>query len=188
MGGSRCRAISNNYNRAAGSRKAKATLTLAHRVINLAHPSTGQHGPDTHSHLNPRQMAQGDSRKQSHSKEAWCSDFSKDIQEKRHQRRSKPQPWILLKFAVFLTLCIIGFATYVYVDRFCVPMITHRPEAMGDRVFGSESELREETGHEGSCADSFRHITVVFLAVFGVLLIMMLWTYAKVRVAALHPV
>ena len=84
-------------------------------------------------------MTQGVLDKQSRSEESCCADFNKDIQEKRHKRRSKPQPWILLKFAVFLTLGIIGFATYVYVDRFCVPMLTHTPEAMGDRVFGSES-------------------------------------------------
>jgi len=83
-------------------------------------------------------MAQGVSGKQPRNKEARCADFNKDIQEKRRKRRSKPQPWILLKFAVFLTLGIIGFATYVYVGRFCIPMVTRKPGAMGDRVFGSE--------------------------------------------------
>ena len=83
-------------------------------------------------------MAQGLSDKQSHSKEACCADFNKDIQEKRDKRRSKPQPWIILKFTPFFNLGIIGFATYVYVDRFCVPMLIRKPEAMGDRVFGSE--------------------------------------------------
>jgi len=95
--------------------------------------------------------------KQPRNQEACCADFNEDIREKRRKRRSKPQPWVILKFAIFLTLGIIGFATYVYVDRFCVPMLTREPEAMGDRVFG-----------------------IVFLAVFGVLLIMMLWAYTKV--------
>lgn len=89
--------------------------------------------------------------------EGCCADFNKDIQEKRQKRRSNPQPWILLKFAIFLTLGIIGFATYVYVDRLCIPMLIRKPDAMGDRVFG-----------------------VVFLVVFGVLLTMVLWAYAKV--------
>jgi len=88
-------------------------------------------------------MTQGVLDKQPHSEKGCCADFNKDIQEKRHKRRSKPQPWILLKFAIFLTLGIIGFATYVYVDRFCVPMLTRKPEAMGDRVFGSESLFRK---------------------------------------------
>ena len=76
--------------------------------------------------------------KQPRDKEHRCADFNKDIREKRRKRRSKPQPWVLLKFAVFLTLGITGFVTYVYVGRFCVPMVTRKPGAMGDRVFGSE--------------------------------------------------
>lgn len=102
-------------------------------------------------------MVQGVSDRQPGSSEACCADFNNEIQEKRHKRRSKPQPWILLKFTILLTLGIIGFATYVYVDRFCVPMLTRKPGAMGDRVFG-----------------------IAFLAVFGVFLIMLLWAYAKV--------
>jgi len=84
-------------------------------------------------------MAQGVLTKQPRDNEACCADFNNDIQEKRRKRRSKPQPWILLKFAVFLTLGITGFTTYVYVGRFCIPMVTRKPGAMGDRVFGSES-------------------------------------------------
>ena len=129
-------------------------------------------------------MAQAVLDKPPRSNEAYCAEFNTEIREKRHKRRSKPQPWILLKFAVFLTLGIIGFAAYVYIGRFCVPMLTRKPEAMGDRVFGSESPW-ERTGHGGSGADSFCHITVAFLAVFGVLLVMVLWAYAKVRAAAL---
>ena len=129
-------------------------------------------------------MAQRTSDKQPHGDEAFCADFGRDIQEKRHKRRSKPQPWILLKFAVFLTLGIICFAAYVYIDRFCVPMLTRKPEAMGDRAFGSESLFEKRLGVEAALTLS-RHITVAFLAVFGVLLIMMVWAYTKVRVAAL---
>jgi len=87
-------------------------------------------------------MARGVSDRQS-SEAGCCADFNKDIQEKRHKRRSKPQPWILLKFAIFLTLCIIGFATYVYIDRFCVPMLIRRPGAMANRASGSESHFGE---------------------------------------------
>jgi palmitoyltransferase len=87
-------------------------------------------------------MAQGVSDKQARGKEACCADFNRDIQEKRRKRRSKPQPWILLKFTILLTLGIIGFATYVYVARFCVPMLTRKPEVMGDRAFGSKSLFR----------------------------------------------
>ena len=131
-------------------------------------------------------MAQGAADKQPGNQEACCADFNDDIREKRRKRRSKPQPWILLKFAIFLTLGIIGFATYVYVDRFCVPMLTREPEAMGDRVFGSELQFRRVLSTGETALSLFRHVTVVFLAVFGVLLIMMLWTYTKVCITAFH--
>ena len=36
---------------------------------------------------------------------------------------------------------------------------------------------------EGGALTLFRHITVAFLAIFGILLIMMLWAYTKVRAA-----
>jgi len=124
-------------------------------------------------------MAREVSDRQPRSEEAFCADFNKDIQEKRHKRRSKPQPWILLKFAVFLTLGIIGFAAYVYVDRFCLPMLTDR-EATGDRAFGGGSLLGRGLDMKEPALTLFRHITVAFLAVFGVFLIMMLWAYAKV--------
>jgi len=129
-------------------------------------------------------MAQVVSDKPPRGEEACCAGFNEDIQEKRHKRRSKPQPWILLKFSVFLTFGIIGFATYVYIDRFCVPMLNREPEAMGNRVFGSESPFGIEDCMEEVALTFSRHITVAFLAVFGVLLVMMLWTYVKVRVAA----
>ena len=128
-------------------------------------------------------MAQGVSGKQPRNKEVRCADFNKDIQEKRRKRRSKPQPWILLKFAVLLTLGITGFTTYVYVVRFCVPMVTRKAGAMGDRAFGSESILGKMLDIEGTLTLS-RLIAVVFLVPFGVLLILMMWTYVKVRVAA----
>ena len=63
-------------------------------------------------------------------------------------------------------------------------MLTRKPEAMGDRVFGSESLFEKRLGVEAALTLS-RHITVAFLAVFGILLIMMVWAYTKVRVAAL---
>jgi hypothetical protein len=100
-------------------------------------------------------MAQGVSNGQPDGSEACCADFSKDIEEKRHKRRSKPQPWVILKFAILLTLGIIGFATYVYVDRFCVPMLTRKPEAMGDRVFGSEPVFRKRLYMKDPGADCF---------------------------------
>lgn len=131
-------------------------------------------------------MAQEAADKQPQNQEGCCAEFNNDIREKRRKRRSKPQPWILLKFAVFLTIGIIGFAAYVYVDRFCVPMLTREPEAMGDRVFGSELQFRKALGTGDTALSLFRHVTVAFLAVFGVLLIMMLWTYTKVCTAALH--
>ena len=67
-----------------------------------------------------------------------CGVSSYEIQEKREARRNKPQPWIVLKLAVFITIAIITYAWYVYVSRLCVPMIKRDAGALGSRGLGSE--------------------------------------------------
>lgn len=57
--------------------------------------------------------------------------------ERRRKRREKPQPWIVLKMTIGITLGIIGYASYVYIGRFCVPMIKHGG-ILGGRRVGSE--------------------------------------------------
>ena len=59
--------------------------------------------------------------------------------EKREQRREKPQPWIVLKMTILFALGIMGYASYVYIGRLCVPMIKHDTGAIpGGRGTGSE--------------------------------------------------
>jgi palmitoyltransferase len=67
-----------------------------------------------------------------------CNRYYLTALENREARRAKPQPWIALKFAVGLTFAIIGYASYVYVGRLCVPMIRRDSGAYGGRVTGSE--------------------------------------------------
>ena len=50
-----------------------------------------------------------------------------EAMEKREARRNKPQPWIMRKLAVFMTIGIIAYAWYVYVGQLCVPMIRRDP-------------------------------------------------------------
>ncbi len=68
-----------------------------------------------------------------------CCGVVQEAQERRRQRRAKPQPWIVLKLAVGLTVSIIGYTSYVYIGRFCVPMIRKNHGALGGRRIGSES-------------------------------------------------
>lgn len=58
--------------------------------------------------------------------------------ERREKRREKPQPWIVLKTAVAITSAIIAYGFYVYIGRFCVPMIRDNDGALGGRKIGSE--------------------------------------------------
>ena len=51
--------------------------------------------------------------------------------ERSEARRSKPQPWIVLKLTVFFTLGIMGYTAYVYIYRFVVPMIKGTNAALG---------------------------------------------------------
>jgi palmitoyltransferase len=54
------------------------------------------------------------------------------------RRREGPQPWIILKFAVFLTSAIIIYTCYVYIGRFLVPMLEQSDKALASRATGSE--------------------------------------------------
>ena len=58
--------------------------------------------------------------------------------ERREKRRDEPLPWIALKVAVGITVCIIAYAFYVYIGRFCVPMIRGNTGVLGGRRIGSE--------------------------------------------------
>ncbi|EIN05184.1 zf-DHHC-domain-containing protein [Punctularia strigosozonata HHB-11173 SS5] len=75
----------------------------------------------------------------------------------RRYARQKKQPWIVLKLAVFITVGIMVYACYVYIGRFCVPMIHRSSGALGSRSEG-----------------------IAFLVVVCPLAIMMFWSYAMV--------
>lgn len=66
------------------------------------------------------------------------------IQEAKYQtrekraRRSKPQPWIILKFTIAISVAIIVYASYVYIGRFCVPMLLKDKRALGGQAVGSK--------------------------------------------------
>jgi hypothetical protein len=64
-------------------------------------------------------------------------------QDKRERRRSKPQPWIVLKLAVIVSFAIIAYVSYVYIGRFCVPMLKRKSHALGSLTIGSKSTLAE---------------------------------------------
>ncbi|GJE88984.1 DHHC zinc finger domain-containing protein [Phanerochaete sordida] len=81
--------------------------------------------------------------------------------ERRNKRREKAQPWIVLKLTIGLTLGIIGYASYVYIGRFCVPMIKRSKSILGGRRFG-----------------------IPFLVIFCILLAMMLWSYAMIVIVS----
>ncbi|KAG9311127.1 DHHC palmitoyltransferase-domain-containing protein [Chiua virens] len=82
------------------------------------------------------------------------------VEEARVRRieASKPQPWIVRKFAVGLTILIVGYCTYVYAARFCRDMITNSSGALGNQATG-----------------------IAFLVVFSILLFLMSWCYIMVR-------
>ncbi|EMD30904.1 hypothetical protein CERSUDRAFT_100876 [Gelatoporia subvermispora B] len=77
--------------------------------------------------------------------------------DRRAARREKPQPWIVRKLAVGMTLGIIAYTFYVYIGRFCVRMI------------------RGDSGELGG-----RGIGIAFLVVFCILGLLMLWSYERV--------
>ncbi|OCH92562.1 zf-DHHC-domain-containing protein [Obba rivulosa] len=76
---------------------------------------------------------------------------------RRDARREKPQPWVVRKLAVAMTLGIIGYTFYVYIGRFCVRMIDRDSGELGGRGMG-----------------------IAFLVIFCILGLLMLWSYERV--------
>lgn len=79
-----------------------------------------------------------------------CCGVVQEAREKSAARREKPQPWLVRKLTIFITLGIIGYAFYVYIARLCLPMIRQDARALGGRAMGSE--LRSSSVGE-TCID-----------------------------------
>lgn len=63
-----------------------------------------------------------------------CCGMAEEI--KVAKRRDQPQPWILRKALVAVTLGILGYASYVYIGRLCLGMILKRKDALAGRNTG----------------------------------------------------
>lgn len=91
-------------------------------------------------------MAERDTqpRSQSQSSDARCcgvvQEATSKSMDRRNKRREKPQPWIVLKMTIGFALGIIAYASYVYIGRFCVPMIKNKGGSLGGRRVGGEYE------------------------------------------------
>jgi palmitoyltransferase len=56
----------------------------------------------------------------------------------KHTQRTKPQPWIVLKLTIGITVAIVAYASYTYIGRFCVPMMLKQDGALGSQATGSK--------------------------------------------------
>jgi hypothetical protein len=72
----------------------------------------------------------------------------------KHTQRAKPQPWIVLKLAVFISVAIIGFTSWVYsthIDHFiCIVHLTSRPSCSREVLCTHDFKARwgvREPGH-----------------------------------------
>ncbi|KAI0659585.1 zf-DHHC-domain-containing protein [Cubamyces menziesii] len=86
-----------------------------------------------------------------------CCGVVEEAREKRAARRAKAQPWIIRKFAIFMTVALTSYAFYVYIGRLCVPMIRRDPGALGGRGMG-----------------------IGFLVVFSIFGLIVIWAYEKI--------
>ncbi|OAX36927.1 zf-DHHC-domain-containing protein [Rhizopogon vinicolor AM-OR11-026] len=94
----------------------------------------------------------------SRSNQQSCCGVIEEARLQVHERRvHKRQPWIVLKFAVGLTVAVNAYAAYVYVGIFCRDMIVKNQSALGSQALG-----------------------IVFLTVFCILLLMVSWSYVMV--------
>lgn len=81
--------------------------------------------------LSPERPGQQDMSQTDHS----CCGAVKQVRIRRIQA-SKPQPWIVRKFSVGLTILIVGYSTYVYAGRFCRDMVVKSSSALGNQATG----------------------------------------------------
>ncbi|KIM41877.1 hypothetical protein M413DRAFT_27435 [Hebeloma cylindrosporum] len=80
-----------------------------------------------------------------------------DTARKKQLDRTKPQPWIVRKLMIAVTLGLMGYAAYVYIQFLCLPMIRGQSNSQGSRGRG-----------------------IALLVVFSVIYLWMVWAYAKV--------
>ncbi|KAF9481622.1 zf-DHHC-domain-containing protein [Pholiota conissans] len=101
---------------------------------------------------------------QAQSHERTCCGVIEEVTERAREKRynrTKPQPWIVRKLMIGVTLGIMGYAGYVYIARLCIPMI------------------RRERG-----AQAGRSTGIALLVVFCVLYLWMLWAYLRLIVTS----
>lgn len=120
-------------------------------------------------------MVNNDSAQDSHGK---CCGVVQEATERRARRREKPQPWIVLKMTIGLTLAIIGYTSYVYIGRFCVPLIRENNGPLG---FLGGRNIGSTFLYKSQFCLCLPESKVPFLIVFCILLVMMLWAYVLVR-------
>lgn len=117
--------------------------------------------------------------KAKHYREQTCCGTIQDAKyNARAAKGNKPQPWIALKLTIGMSMAIIGYTGYVYIGRFCVPMILRQQHALGGRTIGGEKEKVCKSVERLS-----RIRLVVFLVIFCILALMLFWTYTKVSSA-----
>jgi hypothetical protein len=133
------------------------------------------------------------------------------LRSSRRTLRKSPQPWFVLKFTILVASAIIAYTAYVYIGRFCIPMIKRRhssssssDDLLGSRTMGSEWWLTPpfsfihthkpllQTHLDAFFVNAdcvFLFVQVAFLAVFAVSGLMVIWAYVKVRLrASIHPI
>ena len=57
--------------------------------------------------------------------------------KRKMPERTKPQPWIVRKLMVGITLGLMGYCAFVYIQYLCLPMIRRKNNSQGNRRIGS---------------------------------------------------
>ena len=62
----------------------------------------------------------------------------KQIEMKRHERYSKPRPWVERKMFIPVVMGIVGYTWYVYIGVICVPILRRDADALGGMAIGGK--------------------------------------------------
>lgn len=101
-----------------------------------------------------------------------CGTITEATYAARERRETrKPQPWLVRKLMVAITLVIMGYAAYVYTGRFYLRLSHDGSKSRASRWIMVSTQYRP----------SIFLATVALLTVFCILYAWMIWAYIKVR-------
>lgn len=97
-----------------------------------------------------------------------------EIARVKQQKKTRPDPFLVRKFAVFLVVGLFGWTYYVFVVRLAIPMVRRESSAIGS--IGEGGALSPPFWLSHTQADP--QLPVALLVIYHLLFVMFVWSYS----------